>query len=170
MSCNLRWMWVIIHSREKLTVLPSHGFRRPAWDLNPVHSIVSVGNGGNSRIQEMLPPLIFCQNWSWSFACVIDGGPASKDTSPSPGLGGRCGAGWQWVGDSFSQHPAPQVCVYATHAGHQSNAEEVRGCINCLSIVLIQNLWWSCNWLKWGCRVVCGFHVVVPSISHPDLD
>lgn len=77
------------------------------------------------------------------------------------------GPGGEWVGGELQPVPNPTgFCVYA---GHQSSADEVRGCLNYVSVVLIKNLWGSCNWLKWGFRAVHGLHLTMPSVCHHDL-
>lgn len=135
-------------------------------NLSPIYSIASVG------IVEGLEPKKHPHPASARTAvpghpCVIDGGLAVKNSSPSMGLGGRCRQGGGWAAALSRRPPHPTgLCV---RAGHQSRTDEVRGCLNYLSGVLIKNLWASCNWLKWGCRVVYGFHFNDTFCFHHDL-
>lgn len=150
---------------EKNCGSPSHRSWRSVWNLSPIDSIVSVG------IVEALGPR---------------SPPPSSARTPVPGhpvwlmeawprrilhpLWDRvagAGPGGEWVGGELQ--PVPDPTGFCVHAGHQSSADEVRGCLNYVSVVLIKNLWGSCNWLKWGFRAVHGSHLMMPSISHHDL-
>lgn len=167
MSCNVRWMWIIIHGGEKLTVhhLTASEGRPKTWIqfialfLWELWKLWDTQNPSPSHLlPELLILVLPMRDW-WR-----------------PGLigfftlwGGVAGAGQgeSGLGTALAS-TQPHRCLF-TRAGHQSNVGEVRGCVNYLSVVLIQNLWRSCSWLKWGCRVVCGFPVMVSSISHTDL-
>lgn len=97
---------------EKTAVHPSHGSRGPVLNLSPVHSVVSLGIVEALGPKKPLPTHLLPEPLALVIPHVIDGGLASKDTSPSLGLGGRCRAGWRVGWGKFQLALSPTgVCI-----------------------------------------------------------
>lgn len=155
MSCIIRWMWIVIQSREKLLftyLMASEGWSETCIQFTALFVWESW------KLWDPKSPscLNFCRD-SWPQSSPVgDGGLASKGTPPSLGLGDRRRAGWRVSWGKASASTQPHRFLYM-HSGHQSNIDEVKGPLNYLSVVLIKNLWESCNWLKWDAGLSVNF-------------
>lgn len=165
MSCNVRWMWIVSQGGEKLFpthLMASEGLLETwvwfialfPWELWKPWTQEALPSSSSARTPGPDHPT--CDWWRPGLkGCFTLSRPAWQ-------VQGRVESGW---GSLANTQPHRCLCI---HAAHQTSMK-VQECLNYLSVVLIKNLWESHSWLKWGCRVVCGFYLMVPPVSHHDF-